>query len=181
MPVDRIKTELEGHQVSFEYSEHWVGYSILGLRLTIGWILLQAGLQKLLNPSWTAAGYLNNVPAGNPLIPLWSSLAGVPLVDMLVIAGLTFTGFGILFGVLLRFSSFWASVMMALFWASSLKGGLMQGLPVAHGWMIDSHIVYIALLFGLAAFGSGRIMGIDRYLERQSFIKKHSRLKYLLG
>lgn len=57
----------------------------------------------------------------------------------------------------------------------------MQGLPVAHGWVIESHIVYVMLLFGLGAFGAGRILGVDQYLEEYDFVQEHRRLKYLLG
>jgi thiosulfate dehydrogenase [quinone] large subunit len=181
METRTLETEILGREVNFDYSEHWVGYSILAMRVGIGWIMLQGGLQKLLNPSWTAAGYLNNVPAGNPLTSLWASMAGVPLVDQLVIAGLTLTGIGLIFGAFFRASALSAAAMNALFWASSLEGGIMQGLPVAHGWVVDSHIVYIALLLGLGAIGAGRIVGVDEELEKLSFVEKRPWLKYLLG
>lgn len=103
------------------------------------------------------------------------------MVDALVTWGLVLTGFCIILGAFFRFASFWAAVMMLTFWASSLEGGLMQGLPVAHGWVIDSHIVYIMLLFGLAAFGAGRIVGVDEYLEEKNSVEEHEWLKYLLG
>jgi thiosulfate dehydrogenase [quinone] large subunit len=37
------------------------------------------------------------------------------------------------------------------------------------------------LLGLLAAVGAGRFLGIDRWLERWSFVERHPRLKYLLG
>lgn len=181
MKTQTLETELLGREISFEYSENRVGYSLLAMRVSIGWIMFQAGITKLLDPTWTAAGYLNNVPAGNPLTGLWTMMAGVPMVDMFVTWGLLLTGVGILLGAFFRWSSFWAAVMMLTFWASSLKGGILQGLPVAHGWVIDSHLVYVMLLFGLAAFGAGRILGVDQYLENYGFVEDNEWLKYLLG
>jgi thiosulfate dehydrogenase [quinone] large subunit len=181
MSQRKLETELLGKEIRFGYSENRVGYSLLAMRVSIGWIMFQGGLTKLLDPSWTAAGYLNNVPGGNPFVGSWSMMAGMPMVDMLVTWGLVLTGLGLILGAFFRWSAFWASVMNLLFWASSLEGGLMQGLPVAHGWVIDSHIVYVMLLFGLAAFGAGRILGVDQYLEEHSFVQEHSRLRYLLG
>ena len=181
METRTLETEILGRNVEFDYAEHWVGYSILAMRIGMGWIMLQGGLTKLFDPSWTAAGYLNNVPAGNPLMSIWSSMAGVPMVDQLVVWGLILTGIGLIAGALFRWSAFWAATMNALFWASSLEGGIMQGLPVAHGWVVDSHIVYIALLLGLGAFGAGRIVGVDEYLEDTEFVENHPKLKYLLG
>ncbi len=182
MAVHRLEAELLGRETEFEYSEHWIGYSLLVIRLTMGWILLQSGIQKALNPSWTAAGYLKNgIPAGNPLTEFWTMLAGTPGVDTLVIAGFILTGLGILCGALLRFSVFSASLMMLLFWASALQGGPMQGFPVEHGWFVDSHLVYVALLFGLGAFGAGRIAGVDEFVEKTSVVERYPRLKYLMG
>jgi thiosulfate dehydrogenase [quinone] large subunit len=71
--------------------------------------------------------------------------------------------------------------MMMMFWAASLTGGLMQGLPVAHGWVVDDHLVYAALLFGLGAAGSGRILGLDAYIEKMEFVKNNRVLRLFLG
>ena len=71
--------------------------------------------------------------------------------------------------------------MMLFYWAAALEGGLLQGLPIAHGWVIDDHIVYAALLFGLGAFGAGRILGLDAYLERTSVVRNNPWLRYFLG
>ncbi len=177
-----METELFGRHVTFEYSETWIGYSILSLRLVMGWVFLQAGLDKLFDPGWTAAGFLENaIPAGNPFQETFQAMAGSPLVDGLVIWGLTLIGVALLLGILVRWSSFWGAIMMLFFWAASLEGGLLQGLPLAHGWVVDDHIVYILLLFGLGALGAGRILGLDKALEDTAFVKRNRWLTYLLG
>ncbi len=177
-----LETELFGWEVSFEYSETWLGHSIVGLRVVMGWILLQGGLEKLSDPSWTAAGYLANaVPAGNPFAQVFQGMAGNALVDGLVVWGLTLTGAALILGLFVRWSAFWAALMMILFWASSLQGGLTQGLPLEHGWVVDDHIVYALLLFGLGAFGAGRILGLDRRLEQTAFVQRNRWITYLLG
>lgn len=183
MTSQELETEIFGRNVNFEYAEHWVGYSLLAMRVGIGWILLQGGLQKALGSSWTAAGYLNNVPAGNPFMGVWSLMATEPfigIVNILVIAGLTLTGLGIMFGALTRLNAFFASLMMMLFWASGLEGGLLQGLPVAHGWVVDSHIVYTILIIAAAEFGAGRILGVDKKIEETDFVANHNWLKHFL-
>ncbi|NHN41659.1 DoxX family protein [Halorubellus sp. JP-L1] len=186
---DTLDTEIFGRGVSFEYSEHWVGYSLFLLRIVMGWTLLQGGLTKLVtyldgNPdnNWTAAGYLQNaVPEGNPFMGLWMDMAGSPLVDMLNMWGLTLAGLALIVGAFVRFSAFWGAIMMLFYWAAALTGGLMEGLPVAHGWVVDDHIVYALLLFGLGALGAGRILGVDSYLEDTGVVRNNPWLKYLLG
>jgi thiosulfate dehydrogenase [quinone] large subunit len=71
--------------------------------------------------------------------------------------------------------------MMLFFWAAALEGGLMAGLPLAHGWVVDDHLVYAALLFGLGAIGAGRILGLDAYIEDMEFVQKNGWLRWLLG
>jgi thiosulfate dehydrogenase [quinone] large subunit len=185
----QLEADLLGRETEFEYSEHWIGYAILGLRVVMGWTLFQGGITKLItyldsNPGndWTAAGFLGNaIPQGNPFMDAWAAMAGNPLIDQLVMWGLTLTGLGLLLGVLVRWTAFWGAVMMLFFWAASLHGGLFQGLPLANGWVIDSHMVYAMLLFGLGAIGAGRILGLDAYIENTDLVENNSWLRYLLG
>jgi thiosulfate dehydrogenase [quinone] large subunit len=185
----KLDAEIFGRETNFEYSEHWVGYALVGLRVVMGWILLQGGLTKLVtyldgNPetNWTAAGYLANaIPEGNPFMGLWGSMAGSPLVDMLVMWGLTLTGLGLILGAFVRWNAFWGAVMMMMFWAAALSGGIMQGLPLAHGFVVDSHVVYAMLLFGLGALGAGRILGLDATLEQYEFAQNNRWVRLLMG
>jgi thiosulfate dehydrogenase [quinone] large subunit len=170
--------------VNFTYSGSWLAYSILTLRLGMGWVLFQGGIVKILDPTWSAEGFLlNAIPEGNPFGGLWVALATewLWLIDPLNAWGLTLTGLALLLGVLVRWAAFWAAVMMLFYWAAALTGGLLAGLPVAHGWFVDDHLVYALLLFGLGAWGAGRILGLDAYIERMSFVQRYPALKYVLG
>lgn len=186
---ETLQTEMFGREVSFEYSAHWVGYSLFLLRVVMGWTLFQGGVTKLItyldaNPenNWTAAGFLlQAIPEGNPFMGLWANFAGSPLIDLLNMWGLTLTGLGLLLGAFVRWNAFWGAIVMLFYWAASLQGGLLAGLPLAHGWVVDDHIVYAALLFGLGAFGAGRIIGVDAYLEETAVVQDNPWLKYLLG
>jgi uncharacterized membrane protein YphA (DoxX/SURF4 family) len=78
-----------------------LGYGILALRLTMGWVLRQSGLTKLVtyldgNPEtdWTAAGYLAEaIPEGNPFMGTWQSMAGLPLAHGGVITHLAYRAY----------------------------------------------------------------------------------------
>ncbi|MFC5368724.1 DoxX family membrane protein [Salinirubrum litoreum] len=184
-----MDAELFGRETNFQYSETWIGYAIIALRVVMGWTLLQGGLTKLVtyldaNPenNWTAAGYLANaIPEGNPFGGVWAGMAGNPVIDQLVMWGLTLTGLGLILGALVRWNAFWGAVMMLFFWAAALEGGLMAGLPLAHGWVVDDHLVYAALLFGLGAIGAGRILGLDARIEKLEFVQKNGWLRWILG
>jgi thiosulfate dehydrogenase [quinone] large subunit len=171
-----------GRKVESAQSLTGAAYAIVALRIVMGWTLFQAGITKLIDPEWSAAGFLQfAIPEGNPFIGLWQTWASSPAIDFLVQWGLTLTGLGLILGILVRWNAFWGAVMMLFFWAASLTGGLSQGLPLEHGWVVDDHIVYALLLFGLGAFGAGRIWGLDSVVERSQFVQRNAWLRSLLG
>lgn len=178
-PVARGK--LFGREVTFEYSERWIVRTVFILRIVMGWVFFQGGIVKVLNPNWTATGFLTNTPDGNPFTAFWLNIAGNPTIDFLNAWGLTLVGLALLLGVAVRFAAFWGAVMMLFYWAASLTGGLFQGLPLAHGWVFDDHIVYALILFGLGAFGAGRILGLDKRIEESRLVDLYPWLKLGLG
>ena len=189
-PSERtLQAELLGRDVEFNYSETWLAYSMLGLRVVMAWVFLQAGLEKLLEGgigdplAWSSAGFLQNAIAeANPLSGLFAWFANYgSLVDPLVIFGQILIGLALLFGVFFRFAALMGAIQMAMFWTAAWQGGLMQGFPVEHGYFVDSSLVYMLLLFGLGAWGAGRILGVDRALEETQFVQNNPWARYLLG
>jgi thiosulfate dehydrogenase [quinone] large subunit len=108
-------------------------------------------------------------------------MAGSPLVDALAMWGLTLTGIGLITGALVRWNAFWGAVMMLFFRAVSLQSGLVAGLPVAHGRVVDDHLVYAGILFGLGAIGAGRILGVDAVIERLAVVRNDRWFRLFLG
>ncbi|MCU4751902.1 DoxX family protein [Halobacteria archaeon AArc-curdl1] len=189
-PAERtLQSELLGREVEFNYSETWLAYSMLGLRLVMAWVFLQAGLEKLFEGgvgdplAWSSAGFLENAIAeANPLSGLFAFFADfAAIVDPLVIFGQILIGLALLFGVFFRFAAMMGAIQMLFFWTAAWQGGLMAGFPVEHGYFVDSSFVYMLLLFGLGAWGAGRILGVDRILEDSSVVKENPWLRYLLG
>lgn len=171
-----------GRERDIEYSPSATTNALVGLRILMGWVMFQGGIVKLLDSEWTAAGFLNfAIPDGNPFITQFANMAGSPIIDFLVPWGLTLTGIGLILGAFVRWNAFWAAFMMLMFWVASFTGGLAQGLPLEHGWVVDDHLVYAVLLFALGALGAGRIFGVDGFLEKTDFVRNNEWLKSILG
>lgn len=186
---ERLDTELLGRNVSFNYSETWVGYSLLGLRLVMAWVFLQAGLEKLSEGgwgdplAWSSTGFLENAVApANPLHGLFTWFANYgSIVDPLVIFGQILIGLALLLGILVRFAALMGGLQMFFFWTAAWQGGLMEGFPVEHGYFVDYTLVYMLLLFGLGAWGAGRVLGLDARLEETDLVRNNPWMRYLLG
>ncbi|TYT62146.1 DoxX family protein [Natrialba swarupiae] len=189
-PAERtLESSLLGRTVSFNYSETWVAYSIVGLRLVMAWVFLQAGLEKLADGgfgdplAWSSAGFLNNAIAeANPVhgLFLWFG-EYASIVDPLVIFGQILIGLALLFGAFFRFAALMGALQMLFFWTAAWQGGLLEGFPVENGFFIDSSFVYMLLLFGLAAWGAGRLAGVDGILESTQPVRSNPWIRYLLG
>lgn len=184
-----LSTDMFGRSVSLSYSETWVGYSLLGLRVVMAWIFLQAGLEKWSEGGWgdplhwSSEAYLNNAVApDNPLIGVFEWFAEyASIVDPLVLFGQILIGLALLFGVFLRFAALMGSIQMLMFWTAAWQDGILAGLPMEHGFVIDSSFVYLVILFGLGAWGAGRVLGIDAVLEKSDIVRNNPWLRYLLG
>lgn len=176
MSTKQLSAELFGRETAVSYSDTWAGYALVGLRVVMGWVFFYAGITKVTDPSWSAEGFLlHAIPEGNPFGGLWATLANdwLWLIDPLNAWGLTLIGAALILGAAVRWAALWGSVVMLFYWAASL--------PLQHAIVIDSHIVYALLLFGLGAFGAGRLFGVDGYLEDTEFVSSRPALRYLLG
>ncbi|NHN43288.1 DoxX family protein [Halorubellus sp. JP-L1] len=157
---------------------------VLALRLTFGYAFLAAGLEKVLEAGWSAQGYLANVAAvnGNPLAGTFAWMAEtawfVSFVDLAVPWGELLIGIGLVVGLLVRLAAFWGAFMMAMFYFGNWS--------IEHG-IVNSDLAYVVVFLAIAAFGAGRILGLDAYVESYEFadgrtlLEKYPRLDYVLG
>ena len=151
---------------------------VLALRLMMGYAFLHSGLDKVLSGSFSAGGYLSNVAAtnGNPMEALFASMAGSPafldFVNVAVPFGETLIGLALVVGVLTRLAAFWGAFMMLMFYFGNWS--------VGHGY-VNGDFAYMLVFLAVAAFGAGRILGVDAYLEDFEIVEQNRWLRYLLG
>lgn len=132
-------------------------YALLALRIGMGWFFFYAGLSKIINPSWTAAGYLNNASTFPGLFEWLASPANIGWVSFINEWGLLLIGVGLLLGLFVRFASWAGVLLMILYWLPVLDFPF-----VAHGILIDNHVIYALALIVLATTQAGRFAGLDR-------------------
>jgi thiosulfate dehydrogenase [quinone] large subunit len=156
---------------------------VLSLRLMMGWAFLYAGIEKVGQAGWSAQGYLANVAAanGNPMEPLFAWMATttwfVEFVNVAVPYGELLIGLGLLVGAFTRLAAFFGALMMLLFYFGNWS--------VEHG-VINGDFAYMLVFLAVAAFGAGRILGLDQYIEGydlggETLLERYPRLAYVLG
>ncbi len=157
---------------------------ILGLRLVMGGAFLGAGLGKLTifaGEAFDASGYL--MGAEGPLAGAFAAMAANPalidIINVVVPATQILIGVGLLVGGLVRLAALGGAMQMSMFYLASWD---MAG-PLG---FVNADLVYIMVFLAVAAFGAGRILGADGYIEQldvggQPLIERFPKLKYILG
>lgn len=127
------------------------------LRVSLGWMFFYAGLAKLLDPAWSARGYLEAAKSFGGLYD-WLTRPGIlPMVDFINEWGMTLLGLSLILGLFVRLSSPLGALMMFLYYLPILDFPLVG----AHSYIVDEHIIYIFLLLFLGSAGAGKVWGLD--------------------
>jgi thiosulfate dehydrogenase [quinone] large subunit len=137
------------------------------LRVLLGGLFLEAGLDKVIN-GFSAAEYLTN--GTGPFAGWFTSMASLGFINALVISGEILIGITLISGAMIRLASSGGIVMMLLYY--------LPYLPPANGW-ISQQIIYILIFITLIFSGSGYFFGIDRYAI--GIEKRWPILRFLLG
>ena len=141
------------------------------LRVTVGWMFFYAGITKVLNPQWSAEGYLKGAKAFTWFFQILLDPGVLPIINFMNKWGLTLLGISLILGLFVRFSSLLGVLLMALYYIA-----LGFPYPNPHSYIVDEHIIYISILLFFAAIKAGRVFGLD-----SKRIHHHSGLRRWLG
>ena len=175
MPRETVRTDILGHETSVAYSPTWAGYALVAMRMALGWVLFDHGVTHITDPTSSVAVTFLGVASSNPFAGVFEMLgrSAAWLVDPIFGWGFAVAGALIIFGAAVRLSAAIGASLMVAFWACHL--------PIENAFLVDHHLVYAFVLFGLATFGSGRIVGLDAYFEAHRLVRDRPWLRYLLG
>jgi thiosulfate dehydrogenase [quinone] large subunit len=142
---------------------------VLVLRVVLGGLMLEAGLDKLINGGFSIAGYVSN--GSGPFASWFANFATMSsTLDPLVIWGEILIGLSLIFGVFLRFGSFWGALLMVLYY--------LPYLPPENGW-ISKQIIYMLVFIMMMFSGSGYFFGIDKLAKKLA--EKWPVFRFVLG
>ncbi len=127
----------------------------------------------MLNPEWSAAGYLRGAKTFTDFYQ-WLATPGVlPFVNFVNEWGLTLLGVSLIAGVFVRLSSFLAALLMLLYYLPMLNFPY----PNSYSFIVDEHIIYISALLLLASFRAGRVWGLENWCSNLPICSRFPRLR----
>jgi len=135
-------------------------FTVFLLRISMGWIFLYAGLDKVMTPDWTAAGFLGNAQTFGPFYERFTNPEIIDLVNIINVWGLTLIGVSLITGAFVRVSSFFGAILMILYYFPTLD------FPYAgeHGFIIDDHLIYFFVFLVFIGLNAGRFLGLDHFV-----------------
>lgn len=143
--------------------------SVFILRTALGWMYFYAGITKILNPAWSSAGFLKEAKDFSFMYQWMLDPAILPAVNFLNEWGLLLLGISLITGGLVRYSAAAGIALMALYYIAILDFPY----PNSHAFIVDEHIIYIAVLALLIVFEAGKIWGVDGWHPKRGEMTKN--------
>jgi len=147
------------------------------LRLSMGWLLLWAFLDKLFGLGFATesanawlkggsptTGFLKFGTTG-PFTDFFQGLAGNTTVDWIFMLALGLGGVALVLGIGVRIASYGGALLMAILY-------LAGSLPGENNPFLDEHIVYIIVFLGLASSQAGSYIGLGKWWSKSALVKK---------
>lgn len=151
--------------------------SLFLLRVSLGWMYLWAGITKIVNPQWSAAGYMQKAKTFPELYQWLSTSSALPFINFLNEWGLTLLGVSLILGIFIRVSSSLGIVLMLLYYLPILDFPY----PNPNSFIVDQHIIFILALLLLISFRAGRVWGLEKWCSQLPLCSKFPKLREWLG
>jgi len=150
---------------------------LFSTRIVLGWMFFNAGYTKLVNPAWSAEGYLKGAKSFVGFYQAMLDPSILPIVNFLNAWGLTLLGVSLVLGIGVRLSSVLGVLLMFLYYGAILQFPY----PNPHALIVDEHIIYINVLLLLASMRAGRVWGLERWCAGLPICSRFPRLREWLG
>jgi len=150
-----------------DYSK-WQLWSLVILRVVIGWHFLYEGIVKLLNPNWSSLGYL--MDSKGLFEGVFHSIAGNPallnVMDSINMWGLILIGAGLIVGLFTRIASIGGIVLLAFYYLSHPAIiGVNYAMPTEGSYLwVNKNLIELLTLWVIVLFPTWKTIGMDRFL-----------------
>lgn len=126
------------------------------LRISMGILFAYAGWIKIIDPDWSATGYISGSKIFTNFYTWLLQPSVLPTVNFLNEWGLALIGIALLLGVFVRLASFFGFTIMILYY--------LPVYPPEHG-LVDEHIIYSLVFLVFMSYGAGQILTLNAWFQ----------------
>lgn len=145
-------------------------------RVVLGWLMFYAGITKILDPKWSAAGYLQNAKTLPEFYSWLASPSVLPVVNFINEWGLTLLGISLILGIGVRLSASLGVILMLLYYLPASNFPFVE-----HGFLVDEHIIYASIFAFFASIRAGRYYGLEKWCSNLPLCSRNPKLRNLIG
>ena len=138
-----------------------ITFSAVGLRLLLGWFMFFAGIEKVLDPAWTAQGFLLSAKTFPAFYAWFAEPVNSWWIDPLNAWGIALVGVALLLGVAVRPAAWAGAVLMIVYY---FPHNVFPQVP--HGFIVEEHIIYAAAFILVAFLPAAQRFGLSGALRR---------------
>ncbi|ELY54379.1 DoxX family protein [Natronococcus amylolyticus DSM 10524] len=159
---------------------------VVALRAVMGGMMLFAGLGKFAfvsGEAFDASGFLvQGVDPASPVSGLYAAMAGnamlLEVINVVVPVTQVLIGVALIAGAFVRLAALGGAIQMSMFYLGGWEGAWLAA--------FDYTLIYAVVFLAIAAFGAGRILGLDRYIMRiqvggEALVERFPKLRYVLS
>src|SRR3990167_8229624 len=106
------------------------------LRFVLGWYMFFAGIEKVLDPSWTASRFLMGAQTFPEFYAWFAAPAQSWWVDPLNAWGITLVGVALILGVFVRPAALAVAALMVLYYFPHVAYPFV----LEHGFIVEEHV-----------------------------------------
>lgn len=153
-------------RVQSDLSKPQLFYLVI-VRILLGWYFLYEGCTKLLQPNWSAIGFLKSSEGwfSSFFISISENPNTVDIINFLNIWGLIAIGLGLILGALSQIASIAGVVLLSLYYiAHPPLINTSQQILMENTLWVDKNLIFIAILLVLISIPTSHFIGIDRFL-----------------
>ncbi|MEK7582743.1 MAG: DoxX family membrane protein [Patescibacteria group bacterium] len=132
-------------------------YSLVLLRISLGWLFFYAGITKVFDSSWSAAGYLQSAKTFSGVYQWLASASNIGWINFVNEWSLVLIGAALIVGFRTRIAALLGAGLMLLYYFPILDFPYVG----EHSLLVDEHIIYIFSLLILARMRAGEYWGLD--------------------
>lgn len=129
------------------------------LRVGLGWILLYAGINQVLDKKWSAKAYIAQAKTFPVFYNSLLAPSTLQIIDFLNKWGLTLIGISIILGLFVRFSAPFGAALMILYYFPILEFPNVG----KNYYIVDMHIIFALVFLLFAVVDAGKYWGLDYY------------------
>jgi thiosulfate dehydrogenase (quinone) large subunit len=145
-------------------------FTLVALRLLIGWHILYEGFSKLLIPNWSSIGFLGESKWLLAGFSKWiiANPGVLHTVDFLNTWGLIAIGLGLILGLCTRAAAISGAILLFVYYLNNPPLiGLEYSVPAEGSYLVISKTLIESMaLVLLAVFPTGLIAGMDIYVRK---------------